>query len=80
MSLSSGRAFEGQLSDKSQALDREQQVQWPMTDCTSTPWLGVDLEDAHQNYLKMAKPAWPHLQETPFQDQPSLALSHRENL
>lgn len=61
-------------------VDREQQVQWPMTDCTGTPWLGVDLEDAHQNYLKMAKPAWPHLRETPFQDQPSLALSHREKL
>lgn len=70
VSLSSGRALEGQVSDTSQALAHEQQVQWPMTDSRSTPWLGVHLEDAHQNYLGMSKPAWSHLQETmtPFED------------
>lgn len=41
VSLSSGRALEGQVSGMSQALDHEQQVQWPMTDSWSTPWLGV---------------------------------------
>lgn len=67
MSLSSGRAFEGQVSDMSQALSCEQQVQWLMTDCKNTPWLGVDLQDAHQNDLKITKPAWPYLQEALFQ-------------
>lgn len=58
VSLSSGRGFEGQVSDMSQALDHEQEVQWPLTDSRSIPWPGVHLEDAHQDYLGMTKPAW----------------------